>query len=296
MKRIVVPIDGSGFADRAIPLAADLANRLGASLSLVTVYEPRYDHRVFGDEPRADYERDATLRYLEDRALQLGRVGGVPVIYEMLQGYPAEALSEWIERSHPDLVVMTTHGRGPWSRFWLGSVADYLLKRTTRPILLLRPDEQTADSLGWKRILVPVDLSVGSATVLESIGPMARLFEAEVSLLHVVAQARLVGDGLGAPPPDYADRLRREAEASLAAQVDQLRAQGIRASFRVRIAEGAAEAIVAEVATGEFNAVALATRAPTGLARLVLGSVADKVVRAVGVPVLVTHVPTATPG
>lgn len=295
MKRIVVPVDGSAFAERAIPIAVDLANRVGASLSLARVYEPRHDRRVFGDEPGADSDREGALRYLEDKARQLGWVGGAPVISEMLQGHPAEALSEWIERSRPDLVVMTTHGRGPWSRFWLGSVADSLLKRTTRPTLLIRPNEPAADSARWKRILVPVDLSVGSATVLHAIGPLARLFEAELSLFHVVAQARLGEEGLGASGAlvEYAERFRRDAEASLAGQVDALRADGIQASFRVRMAEGAAEAIVAEVATGEFDAVALATRAPSGLARLVLGSVADKVVRAVDVPVLVTHVPSA---
>jgi nucleotide-binding universal stress UspA family protein len=105
--------------------------------------------------------------------------------------------------------------------------------------------------------------------------------------------------GLEAPAAlaEYTERFVATAEASLARQVDTLCAGGLRASFRVRIGEGAAEVIVAEVATGAYDAVALATRAPTGLPRLLLGSVADKVVRAVGVPVLVTHVPTAaTPG
>lgn len=64
----------------------------------------------------------------------------------------------------------------------------------------------------------------------------------------------------------------------------------MRSSFRVHHGSNPAEAILTELATGNYDLAALATRGPEGVARVVLGSVADKVIRAAEVPVLVTHV------
>ncbi|MBM4186720.1 MAG: universal stress protein [Gemmatimonadetes bacterium] len=294
MNRVVVPLDGSGFARRALPVATALADRAGAWLTLVSVYRSRYDQRFFSEDPHAESEREAQLAWLEQEAQSLGMVGGRPVQFELLEGQPAPTLAGWLRRARPDLVVMTTHGRGPWSRFWLGSVADGLLKDTTVPTLLLRP-EVTSEPASWRRILVTLDLSAGSDSVLAAVTPIARLLDAEITLLHVVVQAPFVSMGLGAEgavtlPTDYTQRLRAEAESRLSGLVETLRSEGMRSSFRVHHGSNPAEAILTELATGNYDLAALATRAPEGVARVVLGSVADKIIRAAEVPVLVTHV------
>ena len=71
--------------------------------------------------------------------------------------------------------MMTTHGHGPLSRFWLGSVADEMVRRATTPILLVRPHEKAIDLAAepvLRHILIPLD---GSALAEQVLGPAAAL-------------------------------------------------------------------------------------------------------------------------
>lgn len=299
MKRILVPLDGSAFAQQALPLATELANRLRANLTIVSVAASPYDARVFGDEVHTQADRERVLRYLERQALELGSVGTGPVQYELLIGNPAPTLAAWVDRNDTDLVVMTTHGRGPLSRFWLGSVADYLLGHVTKPLLLTRVHDGHPIPTQWRRILVATDLAAGSDHGLGAAVQLARAFEAELTLMHVVSPTTVIGAGFGIDPAglpaDYTQRLVTAAEQSLTGTAESLRAQGLRASTWVRVAESPPQAIIAEAANGGFDLIAVTTRATHGLARALLGSVADKVVRGTEVPVLVVHAPSAPP-
>jgi nucleotide-binding universal stress UspA family protein len=194
-----------------------------------------------------------------------------------------------------DLVVMTTHGRGPLSRAWLGSVADQLVRSLAVPILLVRPRETASELRGepaLRHILIPLD---GSALAEQMVRPAVALgtvMQADYTLFQVVPHVRLPGfDPTGSElsettEPPLLGQHRREAEYYLDQIADGLRAQGRRVQTRVVVHPHAAAAILEEVQARGIDLLALATHGRGGLPRLLLGSVADKVLQGAAIPVL----------
>jgi nucleotide-binding universal stress UspA family protein len=144
IRSILVPLDGSRFSEVALPVATRLARSAGARLRLVMVHEPAMALVPAADVPVPYLPDDAELRakeqtYLADLATRLGPVGPALASSKVVDGMAGPALAEAIMLEPPDLVVMATHGRGPLSRFWLGSVADHVVRHVSVPVLLLRP-------------------------------------------------------------------------------------------------------------------------------------------------------------
>jgi len=199
---------------------------------------------------------------------------------------------------------MTTHGRGPVSRFWLGSVADQLLRRSSVPVLLIRPGEGPPDftrGLTSSKILVPLDGSALAEQILEPATQLGDLLGAEYMLLNVISPAFTVGYEAAADPMGHvAERmmheiqetqrkLRTEAEAYLERVAGRLRKQGRIVHSRVAESEQPAGAILEAARDLGADLIAVATHGRGGLTRLILGSVADKIVRGAAAPVLVYH-------
>jgi nucleotide-binding universal stress UspA family protein len=148
-RTVLVPLDGSAFAEHALPLALSIARRAGATLRLVRVHVPLAT-AYGGNELATDLDPDTTVKaaehaYLEDVSARLGKVCSILQATALLDGRIADALCEQALSCDAALLVMATHGRGPLSRFWLGSVADELVRRVSRPLLLVRPDETAPD-------------------------------------------------------------------------------------------------------------------------------------------------------
>ncbi|HWQ13325.1 MAG TPA: universal stress protein [Roseiflexaceae bacterium] len=126
-RTMLVPLDGSGFAELALAEARLLAAATGAELVLVA---------VVGEG------EDATqaAAYLDEVATRL-RADHLAVRTRVLAGSPAERLLEAADEEHADLIVMATHGRGGWRRLWLGSVASKVVEGATAPVLLVRAQQ-----------------------------------------------------------------------------------------------------------------------------------------------------------
>jgi nucleotide-binding universal stress UspA family protein len=295
-RTLLVPLDGSPRSEHALPLAAGVARLAGAALQLVHVHPPRpigEGVAAFATE-KAAWEQAKS--YLEDVARRLEAGTGVRATTRVLDGPVADTLCEYATGQVADLVVMSTHGRGPFSRFWLGSVADQLAHRLPMPLLLVRPHDAPADLArepSLKRLLVGLD---GSPRAEEVFGPalaLARLTEATLVLLRVVSPPPVYGMDL----PPYAaagaaadltilEDLRREADAYLTHVADRLRGEGHAVEARVLVHPHPAVALLEEAERAGCDLIALETHGRRGLPRLFLGSVADKVVRGAGVPVL----------
>ncbi|MCH7891353.1 MAG: universal stress protein, partial [Gemmatimonadetes bacterium] len=130
---ILVPLDGSKFSESALPTALTIARRWNAELEIVTVQE---DPSMLAQEVLQLPTHGWFERYLGEVADRVQEEEGFPVHATVLTGSPAEATHNHAAERGADLVVMATHGRGPMSRFWLGSTADALIRRSTIPILL----------------------------------------------------------------------------------------------------------------------------------------------------------------
>jgi len=293
---LLVPLDRSSFAEQALSLGLSIARRANARLDLVEVHalyaleDPTAAWLPFEPDRDAEFKQQEQL-YLDATAKWVTSVSPVSVTAAVLSGsavVPATVADSILERARTgkaDLIVMTTHGRGPLSRFGLGSVADELIRRAQIPILLVRPGEKATGIIPepvLDNILIPLDGSVLAEKVLEPALDLARLMEARCSLLRVV-ESRSSSDNRGpGGPPDWA-----QAAAYLERVAGRLREQGLQVRTRVVVARHAAEAILEEAEAQASNLIALATHGRGGLKRLLLGSVADKLIRAAGSPVLV---------
>lgn len=191
-----------------------------------------------------------------------------------------------------DLVVMATHGRGTLSRVWLGSVADYLLRHLHAPLLLVRPDEaaQVYGGTRLERVLVPLDTSTTSE---EALGPALAVMDpsATVTLVHVVEP--VLGTAEPSLPfpmpmdPKLLGELRALAQTRLDRVAEGLRSRGVTVVTRVLTGVGPAAVLLDEAGSGHYDLVAMTTHGQGGLRRFLVGSVADKIIRAAPCPVLV---------
>ena len=145
-QRILVPLDGSELAERALPYAKELAQQLGASLTILRVVnslELTSAQAFSGYLPAEVYDaafedaRRAAREYLETVAKGLA-ADGLAVDWVMRTGDPAGEVIEHEREGRADLVVMSTHGRSGLGRWVFGSVADRVLRGGTIPVLLVR--------------------------------------------------------------------------------------------------------------------------------------------------------------
>jgi nucleotide-binding universal stress UspA family protein len=187
--------------------------------------------------------------------------------------------------------VMATHGHGGLRRAWLGSVADYLVHHLQVPILLVRPASAHRVGVHPTEVLVPLD---GSPLAEEAIGPavdLARSWGAGVSLLQIVEPFLLSTEPTFPVPYTYDGDLtnmtRDAAQDYLDDVVDRLREEGVRATGAAVIGWNTADAILEAAHPERVVMLAVATHGRGGLQRLMLGSVADKLIRGADVPVLV---------
>jgi nucleotide-binding universal stress UspA family protein len=146
-KKIVVPLDGSGWSQRAVPHAVDIARANGAEIILLHVFRPptaEYTDQIAlaGQEGQIQQLRDAMKQYLIGVRTQL-RNEDVTVRTQMIEGLAVSSLiCDYINDEGADLVVMSTHGRGGMARFLFGSVAREVMEGVKVPVLLVHPDRE----------------------------------------------------------------------------------------------------------------------------------------------------------
>ncbi len=302
IKSILVPLDGSQFAEQALPWAACLARVCGAHLELVRVHDPVPPWTIATEGAVAATTMDPTIRdaeeqYLANCAARLGEGGFTGVTHQLLEGEVVERIAAHAEDNAFGLVVLATHGRGAVSRLWLGSVSDALVRRLTVPVLLIRPTEGTAVPRAerFRKLFVALD---GSSESESAIGPALALADpkgCEVVLLRVVPPVPIAGDaGMSVAMPlddTLTAALVEQAETYLEGVAARLRGPAVKVSARVVVEPGVAQAVLHEASLAGAELVALATHGARGLRRMVLGSVADKVLRGADRPVLLTRVP-----
>jgi nucleotide-binding universal stress UspA family protein len=289
-RTILVPLDGSQFAEHALPTAIAIARRTGAALELITVDRAPVSWVV----PEVPIVMDEVLpvqdgqRYLEE--LHARMPADVPVRLTTLQGRAAPFLVRHITQSEPALVVMSTHGRGGFSRLWLGSVADGVARQSPAPFLMVKPPEMPVDLNARKqfpRVLIPLDGSVAGEEILDQALVTFGVEGVQYTLMRVISP--LVVE----PPPvresTPARRSESRPEALLHAAADRMRSRGATVLERLSVSDSPTTAI-ADVA-GEIGArvIAMTTHARRGMSRFLLGSVADKVLRTAPCPVMLYH-------
>lgn len=299
-RSICVPLDGSPFAEQALPLALEIARGSGAILQLALVHHPVPALATTLEVPEieAQLEQESRAReqvYLSGIVERMRKAANVPVTATLLEGAVTDALQQHMESSGTDLVVVTTHGRGPMSRFWLGSVADHLMRALHLPVLLVRPAPEAAAPSALRRILLALDGSTFSEQAVAATTMLGRPFNAEYALMMVVEPPLPLVDpsGLMVMPTSAAavKELKSAASGYLEGVAARLRKDGLRVTTHQVDAATAAGAIIAQADELKVDLIALASHGAGGFERLVVGSVADKVIRGSTHPTLVVRPP-----
>ncbi len=180
LARILVPLDGSALAERALPVAARLTRASGGAALLLRVYQAMPSEftpeLVVGSGAGDVREAGAYLA----RASQLRALTGVPVERVALGGAVAQTILDVVAIYQVDTIVMTSHGRSGFTRRALGSVAEHVTRHTPVPTLILRGEEiaphveEPASGVIWRGYM-GLD---GSELAERALEPAARLLRA----------------------------------------------------------------------------------------------------------------------
>jgi len=291
---IVVPLDGSPFAENAIPIALSLARSANGHVEFVSVYleEPLItEWQISGGELRSSY-----AEYLEGVIERVRQHAESRAVSTVLRGPVAKALRNHVAKRDDTLVVMSTHGRGPLSRAWLGSVADRLVRHASVPVLLQRPEEDRVVDLGksvvFQRVVVALDGSKRAEAGLAWALRLGATHDPTFMLVRAVPPRYVTSPYLPHTVQETHETLEREdadARAYLCTLQRRLANDGLAIQIEVLPGVQPGSGIPKFAQRIGADLIVVTTHGRSGLPRLVLGSVADKVVRSATVPVLIVR-------
>jgi nucleotide-binding universal stress UspA family protein len=299
-EKILVPLDGSELAEVSLPYAEELASKLKTEAILLQVVPRAYHvysaYEAVSQVAYTDEEmkplRASAEDYLKEVADGL-KNKGISTRTEVRVGIAADEIIKLADETDTGVVTMSTHGRSGISRWALGSVADKVVRGTKQPVVLIRakgarPDVREKDILD--KVLVPLDGSKESETIIPYIEELASKLEIEVTLLHTMAPDYYI----------YSETQLKQVESLVASAKDyiekvaaQLKQKGITATAEFsEVTQGAeAEEIIKLADEIQADVVAMATHGRSGIGRWAFGSVADRVLHEGNTPLLLVRVP-----
>lgn len=289
-RRILCPLDFFPGSMSAFQFALGLATKWKAAIHVLHAIPPvitsAYGATVGAAEFEADLQRDSRLRLrkLEAEA----QAANVSITTEARVGSVDLQLRRAIKVKRPDLVIMGTHGRRGFERLVLGSVTERMLRHCPVPLLVIGPrGRRSVVSFGFRRILITTDFSEGTAVALANAIAIARENNAKVTLIHVV------DDAIAAVSGEYREALLTGVEEKLKALVPK--AGTNRRDIEFQVATGSPFRVIPRILKrGKYDLLVMNIHGKTLVERALIGSTAERVVRAVSgsCPILLIPLPT----
>lgn len=283
--RILWPTDFSTGAACAFPHAILLADWHDADLHILNVAEGRGKAgRQMNDQfPVPDRRLTDLLDHENSSLVDLDAVSITQ--HQVDAGSPAQAIVSYAGESDIDLVVAGTHGRRGLQRLLLGSVAEEVLRTAPCPVLTVRTGEDRSGAGAVRNILAPVDFSEASEVAVQHAKELALTYGSQITLLHAVEEVMYPSvygvEIADIPGPKVVDRV----EGSLAAMARQ------EIGYEHVVVDsdlGYAPSVILDYEEEyRVDLIVIATHGRSGLERLLLGSVTERVVRRATAPVFV---------
>lgn len=284
---ILLPFDGSDGASEVLHHASDIAHWADATLHLLYVADTTRESVTVVEGEVVD----ALVREGEDiidEAVDTLDTRGITYETDVVQGNPAPTIVEYAERYGHDLIIMPTHGREGVSRYLIGSVTEKVVRLSPVPVLTarMRPDEQI--HFPYENILIPTDGS-SAATNAASLGlSLAASLNATVHLLSVLDDTELGLDVRSVTSRQESEQAATDAVADLASQAET---HGVTDTV-TQIEHGTPfDEILNYIQSNDVHAIVMGTTGRRGTDRILFGSVAEKTVRSVPVPVITVVAP-----
>ena len=306
--KVIVPLDGSDLAEQALPYGELVARSLGAPIELVQAYDILPPGLLGGGNRQSviasldDGARQRAMDSLQRQRQRLENEGHS--VSAVAQRGPASDVIVAVAGADPSaLVVMSTHGRSGISRWVMGSVTDKVLHTIPNPMLIVRANVlgPASPETSVKNVLAPLDGSAVSELAIPHAISMAAALSAGITVLsvtptedHYRRQISMVTPEMGAVPDiDLAnpEEMTADDAAETSGYLDDVRnrmridhAHGVATEHRT--SDNVAQTII-EMASAQPSLVVMTTHGRSGVGRMVLGSVTDRVIRHSSLPVLV---------
>ena len=303
--KVIVPLDGSELAEQAMPYAQLVAGGLSIPIELVQAFDivPPVVHNqgsMYAVDQMLEDARQRSHHYLA-RVRETLRAAGHAASSSILPNAPHHAIEERASGDPDALIVMSTHGRGGITRWALGSVTDKVLHTVPNPVLIIRAAAEHSPA-AVETVLVPLDGSDLAETSLEHAVNLAAAVDAVVALARVTHtreyyRRHLTGPraAIGPSPAGWVnDLMRADAEAATDYLVGVQRRLAAERPDAGEIDilhlrhESPAQAIIDQAAEPK-TLVVMTTHGRSGIRRMLMGSVTDRVVRHSNAPVLVVR-------
>jgi len=290
IRRVLFPTDFTDGSKRAFPQAAFLADWHDAELHILNVTgRHRYDYQE--NKENFPIPVDTLTEWLRRPSQSVTGsnwpdLEGRPLVQHQVESAaPAERIVEYADERDVDLIAMGTHGRRGVDRMLFGSVAEEVVRTAPCPTLTVRADADVTPDQAVARILVPVDFSDASEAAVDHAKEIALTYGAEINLLHVVEEPfypTTYGiDAVSFPTQEVVDRVEEQLGNMVREKIGYEHAM-VEATVGHPV-----EGILDYVDRREIDLVVLATHGRTGLDRMLLGSVTERVLRRSPAPVFV---------
>lgn len=287
--RILCPVDFSPGSQQALRVAVQLAEDSKAELRLAHVWHlPSMAFAAEHPYPASAIAQmvAASRTELAGAVAEAQKLGAHKVSSVLLEGLPWQALRDALDAEPElDLVVMGTHGRTGFRRMLLGSVAEKIVRVSPCSVLVVRG---RAAAPPHRHVLVPVDFSDSSKHAVEVAAALASREHVRVTLLHVLQVPTSPRPELWLP--HYLEEIEGAAGRMLGEWAGVLKAKAdVPVATRTLIGSPSAEILTALDADPSVDLVVVGSHGRKGFGRLLLGSVAEQVVRHAPCPVLVAR-------
>ncbi len=284
MKTLVVPLDGSDVGTNALSLATVLARATGARVELTHVVTRSHFSDANGVLP------ESSESFLE--RVRSSLPGDLEVTTSIEYGDPVEQVLKRVDQAPGAVLIISSRGRTGVSRTVFGSVSDQIIRMSPAPVIVtretMRVPRQTLSS-----IIVPLDSSPLSERALPWAVKLASQTDSTIGLVSVIDVNQVAAYGGIERQSDLLisieDEARDLARSYLDERVKQLRSEGVRSTWEVRLGRPADE-IIRAAETTAADLIIMSTHRRAGIRRWAFGSVTDDVVQRGSAPVLV--VPT----
>lgn len=294
IKHILVPSDFSDTARQALAHAISLAHRYNAKITLLHVVT------IFDDDP---YNPKQTFPDLDDYYDHIQRRAGekikstiskkiienLQIEYMVLRGFsPYEEILSFAADNNVDLITMGTHGRNRLASFFLGSVAEKVVRHATCPVLTTKISSEKIKSLPtYNRLLVPTDFSDQSRRALQFAASLLDGQQGNIDILHVIedvihpAYYNSEKGSIFELVPD----LKEKTKKSLQEITDELLPKD--KMGRVVVQEGKIAQTITDYCDNEkIDMIVMGTHGMNFISQFLIGSVANRVLRNVACPVI----------
>jgi nucleotide-binding universal stress UspA family protein len=270
LKKILLTLDGSENAEKALPWAKQFASREKAQVVLFRVVPP------IANRDFAWRERDEAREYLLRMEKELN-FAGIPTKVLIRRGNPAREIVDAAVDQECDLIVISTRGGSKVKRWVMGGVTEQVMRMSKVPVMPVRSELHRPRQGHVRRLIVPLDGSKRAESSIRWSIRLAHLLRSKLVFLHVYPNG-------GERPRGW----RQEKYEALAKRMtrlsESLHRQGLRAEFRLQRGD-AADRILNYADANDL--ILTTTHGFGGMKRWILGSVAEKLVHAGTIPVLV---------